>query len=67
MLYNKDFIRITDQIFNPSQMYISRNSGECSSDMLPSRDILINANAIKSINRYTPEEVAQIEECMKYD
>ena len=67
MLYNKDFINITDQIFNPSQMYISRNSGECSSDMLPSRDILINANAIKSVNRYTSDEIAQIEKCMQYN
>lgn len=64
MLYNQDFIRVTDEVLNPVQMYISRNDGLCNSDMLPSRDILINANSLKSIGRYSMDEIAQIEACM---
>ena len=62
-LYNKDFIKMTDDIFNPIQLYISRNTGDCNGDMLPSRDMLINANALKSIHSYTAADVAAIEAC----
>ena len=64
-LYNKDFIDITDQVINPQQMYISRNDGLCNTDILPSRDFLICANSLKSIGRYSMDEITQIEECMK--
>ena len=64
LLWNKDFIKITDEILNPEQMFISRNSGLCNTDMLPSRDMLINANALKSIGRYSLEEIAEIEACI---
>jgi len=66
-LWNRDFIEITDQILNPVQMYISRDDGLCNPDFLPSRDMLINANSFKSIGRYTPEEIAAIEQCLAAD
>lgn len=59
-LYNKDFIEMTDQIFNPVQLYISRDDGRVNGDVLPSRDVLINANSLKSICKYTEEEKEQI-------
>ncbi len=65
-LYNKDFINLTDEIFNPVQMYISRNDGTCNGDMLPARDTLINANSIKHIAKYTMDELAEIEACLNY-
>lgn len=65
-LYNKDFIRLTDEIFNPTQMYISRNDGCCDGDMLPARDTLINANSIKQISKYTYQELNEIEACLNY-
>lgn len=63
-LYNADFIKMTDEILNPIQLYISRNDGMCNSDLLPSRDMLINANALKSVGRYTMDEINVIEACM---
>ena len=63
-LYNGDFIRLTNDIFNPIQLYISRNDGQCNSDMLPSRDMLINANGLKSMCKYTLDEVNEINNCM---
>ena len=45
-------------------MYISRNDGLCNTDILPSRDFLICANSLKSISRYSMDEITQIEECM---
>lgn len=67
MLYNKDFINVTEEVLNPTQMYISRNDGLCASDMLPSRDILINANSMKSLCRYTHKEIKQIEKCLSME
>jgi len=55
---------MTDAIFNPIQLYISRDDGLCNGDMLPSRDMLINANALKSCCRYTVEDISNIEACM---
>ena len=63
-LYNKDFINLTDQIFNPVQLYISRNDGQCNADMLPSRDMLINANGMKSMCKYSQYEIDVINACM---
>lgn len=66
-LYNADFIKMTNEILNPVQLYISRNDGMCNSDLLPSRDMLINANSLKSIGRYSMEDIAEIEACMACD
>lgn len=55
-LYNKQFIEMTNQVFNPIQLYISRDDGECNADLLPSRDMLINANALKNISEYSEQE-----------
>lgn len=63
-LYNKDIIDISNEVFNPIQLYISRNDGQCNGEMLPARDILINANSLKSICRYTMDEINEIESCM---
>ena len=62
-LFNKDFADITNEVLNPSQMFISRNDGLCDADLLPSRDILINANALKSCSTYSMEEINAIEAC----
>ena len=66
-LWNKEFIEMTDKIFNPIQLYISRDDGLCNGDMLPSRDMLINANALKSCCRYSKAEIDSIEACMACD
>ena len=57
---------MTEKILNPVQMYISKNDGMCNSDLLPSRDILINANSLKSIGRYNESDISQIEACMSF-
>jgi hypothetical protein len=59
-LYNQDFIRIANNVLSPRRMFISRNDGRCNSDMLFSRDVIINANALKSLCEYTPEQVERI-------
>ena len=58
---------MTEEIFSPVQLYISRNDGMCNGDMLPARDMLINANSLKSICRYTTHDIAQINACMASD
>ena len=64
-LTNKQFIEVAESIFDPRMMFISRNDGLCNSDLLPSRDILINANSLKSLGRYNEEEISAIERCMQ--
>ena len=59
-LYNKDFINQAEQILSPRVMYISRNDGRCNGDMLPARDTIINANALKGLCDYTDEEIEKI-------
>ena len=66
-LYNKDFIEVAEKILNPTQMHISRNDGLCNTDLLPARDFLICANSLKSISRYSLEEIEQIERCVNSD
>ena len=65
-LHNRDFIDLAEQIFNPIQMYISRNDGCCNADMLPARDTLINANSIKFLSEYTHNEIDEINACLAY-
>ena len=67
IIYNKDFADITNEVLNPVQMYISRNDGLANIDFIPGRDMLINTNSFKSINRYSLEEINQIENCMSMD
>lgn len=52
------------QVIDPVQMYISRNDGYLNDDLIPSRDMLINANTLKSLCKYTEDEVSQIEKCL---
>lgn len=59
-LYNKDFINQVRAILSPRMMYISRNNGRCNGDMLPARDTIINANALKGLATYTEEEIRKI-------
>lgn len=59
-LYNKDFIEIADEVLSPRQMFISNNDGYCNSDLLHSRDTIINANSLKSLYDYTEEEKIKI-------
>ena len=65
-LHNKDFCDLTNEIFNPVQMYVSRNDGCCNSDMLPARDTLINANSIKYLCDYSIDEINAIEACLAH-
>lgn len=59
-LYNKDFINLADQILSPRQMFISRNDGRCNADFIHSRDVIINANSLKGLYSYTPDEINNI-------
>ena len=59
-LYNQDFIKQAERILSPRVMYISRNDGRCNGDMLPARDTIINANALKGLCEYTDEEIQKI-------
>jgi hypothetical protein len=59
-LLNQEFIRIADERLSPVQMYISRNDGQCNSDLIHSRDVIINVNAMKNLYEYTQEEIDDI-------
>ena len=59
-LLNKEFIRIAEEVLSPRQMFISRNDGQCNADFIHSRDVIINANALKNLYRYTNEELEDI-------
>ena len=59
-LYNKDFINLADQILSPRQMFISRNDGRCNADFIHSRDVIINANSLKGLYSYSPDEINNI-------
>lgn len=61
-MYNKDFIRLADRIISPRQMFISRNDGRCNSDFIHSRDIIINANSLKDLYNYSPQQVDRIKQ-----
>jgi hypothetical protein len=41
-------------------MFISRNDGQCNADFIHSRDVIINANGLKNLYEYTPEEIENI-------
>ena len=59
-MYNKDFIRLADNVLNPRNMFISRNDGRCDDDMIHSRDMIINANSLKSLYSYNEEQIRKI-------
>ena len=60
-LYNKDLIEIADKVFSPRQMFISRNDGLCNADFIHSRDVIINANSLKNMYRYSDQQIAKIQ------
>ena len=59
-LYNQEFIKTADEVLSPVQMFISRNDGQCNADFIHARDTIINANALKSLHEYTPEQIEKI-------
>lgn len=59
-LYNKDFIKIADEVFSPRQMFISRNDGLCNADFIHSRDVIINANSLKNMYSYSDKQIEKI-------
>lgn len=66
-LLNKEFIRTAEDILSPRQMFISRNDGQCNSDLIHSRDVIINANAMKNLYQYTPDEIENIKALQAID
>ena len=60
-LYNQDFIRLSNKVLSPRKMFISNNDGRCNMGMIHGRDVIINANSMKSLHKYTDEQIAQIE------
>ena len=59
-LYNKDFIQLCMKILSPRVMFISNNDGNCNGDFIHSRDVIINANGMKSLYKYTDQEISNI-------
>ena len=59
-LLNQEFITMAEKILSPRQMYISRNDGKCDSDLIHSRDTIINANAMKNLYEYDIDELESI-------
>lgn len=66
-LYNQDFIREADKILSPRQMFISKNDGRCNMQVMHSRDTIINANGLKSLCKYTDDEIAKIKRLQQMD
>ena len=54
-------MRLAEQIISPRQMFISRNDGRCNMDFIHSRDIIINANSLKTLYNYSDEQIAKIQ------
>ena len=61
-MYNRDFIKLSDSIISPRQMFISRNDGRCNGDFIHSRDIIINANSLKDLYSYNPQQMDRIKQ-----
>lgn len=59
-LYNQDFIRLAERILSAKYMFISKDTGECNADMLHSRDTIINANSLKGLYQYSPDQIERI-------
>ena len=66
-LFNQDIIRLSSEIISPRQMFISRNDGRCNADLIHSRDTIINANGLKSLYKYTPEQIEKIQRLQNMD
>lgn len=66
-LLNQEFITMAEEVLSPRQMFISRNDGMCNGDFIHSRDTIINANAMKNLYEYTPDEIAQIKALQMMD
>lgn len=66
-LLNQEFIKVAEEILSPRHMFISRNDGMCNSDLIHSRDVIINANALKNLYEYTPEELEDIRRLQAMD
>lgn len=59
-LANQDFIRVAQKTISPRNMFISRNDGQFDNDLNFARDTIINANGMKSICKYTLEQIQRI-------
>ena len=59
-LYNEDVIKVAEEVLSPNAMIISRNDGRLNDDMLFSRDVMINANALRGICDYSQDEMNRI-------
>lgn len=59
-LYNKDIVELCDRNISPRNMFISKNDGLCNEDFLHSRDVMINANSLKSLYRYSQNQIDKI-------
>jgi len=66
-LLNKEFIQMAENILSPRQMFISRNDGMCNGDFIHSRDVIINANSMKNLYQYKPDEIAKIKALQAMD
>ena len=62
-IINQDFLNISETVFNPRNMYISKNDGYFSNDYSQQRDTLINVNTLLQLSRsnYSKEDLLLIE------
>jgi len=58
-IINQDFLNISETVFNPRNMYISKNDGYFSNDYSQQRDTLINVNTLLQLSRsnYTQDDL----------
>ena len=55
------------QVLNPrNSMYISNNDGKLNTDLIPSKDTLINGNCLIRMGRkhYTQEEIQKVQSAL---
>ena len=48
-------------------MFIYKNDGRCNMQVMHSRDTIINANGLKSLCKYTDDEIANIKRLQQMD
>ena len=64
IIINKQFGNLCNRVFNPrNSMYISRNDGYLNTNLIHTKDLIVNTNAFVGISRqnYTAEQLQKIE------
>ena len=66
-LYMKQLIEVADKVLNPKYMMISNNDGQCNTQFMHYKDYTINANALKMLYEYRPDQIEKIKRLQRME